>query len=234
MNILRKLPLLAALGIVATARLSAGVESFKIEPTVDPQYSASMQMEGVTEGTVIFAIEVSAEGKLTDHLVLGYTHPGLVSPCVDALTRWKFTPAKVDGVPVAVQAEITLNFKAEGVVISTPSVLEISNHLQRIFGYKLQAHPCSAAELDSAPTRVNTVMPAYAKEAAKQGVHGTVQVHFYIDQTGAVRMPAVDGASHPYLSNIAVDAVREWRFAPPTSRGKPVLVTAVQDFQFSK
>jgi hypothetical protein len=54
MNTLLKIPLLVALGMVATARLSAGVESFKIEPTVDPQYSASMQMDGVTEGSVVW------------------------------------------------------------------------------------------------------------------------------------------------------------------------------------
>lgn len=234
MNTLLHLPVLAALGIAATARLSAGIESFKIEPTVEPQYSASMQMDGVTEGTVVFAIEVSAEGKLTDCLVLGYTHAGLVAPCTDALKRWKFTPARVDGVSVPVQAEVRLNFRAEGVVISQPSMLEIDRHLQRIFGYRMAVRPCTAAELDSIPTRVTTVTPLYAKDAETQGVRGTVKVHFYIDETGAVRMPAVEGEAHPYLSNIAVDAVREWKFAPPTSRGKPVLVAAQQDFQFSK
>jgi hypothetical protein len=102
MNTLLKIPALLALGVVATARLSAGVEPFKIEVTVDPQYAASMQMDGVTEGSVIFGVEISAEGKLTDYLVLGYTHPGLVRPCADALKRWKITPARVNGTPVPV------------------------------------------------------------------------------------------------------------------------------------
>jgi TonB family protein len=153
---------------------------------------------------------------------------------VEALKQWKITPARVDGEAVSVQAEITLNFRAEGVVISRPSMLEIENHLQRMFGFRMLAHPCAPADLDTVPTRLNTVVPAYAKQAEKEGVRGTVQVHFYIDETGAVRMPAVDGSVHPYLSNIAVEAVREWKFSPPTSHGKPVLVAARQDFQFTR
>jgi len=58
-------------------------------------------------------------------------------------------------------------------------------------------------------------------------------VYFYIDEKGAVRMPAVDASANPYLSDIAVAAVREWRFEPPTSRGKPVLIAASQEFNFN-
>lgn len=233
MNTLIKIPVLVALGALAAARLSAGIESFKVEPTIDPQYSPSMQMDGVTEGSVIFVIEVNAEGKLTDHLVVGYTHPGLIGPCTDALTRWKFTPAKMDGVPITVQAELTVNFKAEGVVISQPALMMIENRLRELLGRRMQARPCSPAELDSVPAAVTTVPPHYAKEAEKDGVRGTVTVHFYIDETGAVRLPAVEGEAHPYLSDMAVNAVREWRFQPPTSHGKPVMVAARQDFKFS-
>jgi len=60
-----------------------------------------------------------------------------------------------------------------------------------------------------------------------------VEVRFYIDETGAVRMPAVDSDAHPYLAETAVTAVKEWRFAPPTHDGRPVLVAASQVFDFS-
>ena len=66
----------------------------------------------------------------------------------------------------------------------------------------------------------------------KQGVRGKVQVHFYIDENGAARMPAIDNSDHPYLSEIAVEAVRGWKFEAPTANGAPVLVEALQEFNF--
>lgn len=228
-----KLPALLVLGALTTARLCAGFESFKIIPTIKPPLSPVMQMEGVTEGKVLIAISVSAEGKLTDSLVLGYTHPALVRPCMEVLKDWTYIPGKLDGRPVAVQADVTIDYSAQGVVISRTTVEDLDQRAQRIFGYRLVSNRRSANELDAAPKPVSTVAPKYAREAEKDGVRGTVQVHFYIDETGAVRMPAVEGIAHPYLSELAVEAIREWRFAPPTSRGKPVLIAARQNFSFN-
>jgi outer membrane biosynthesis protein TonB len=59
-----------------------------------------------------------------------------------------------------------------------------------------------------------------------------VQVHFYIDEKGVVRMPAVQNGPHPYLMEMAVEAMKGWKFEPPTSRGRPVLVAAAQTFEF--
>ena len=61
---------------------------------------------------------------------------------------------------------------------------------------------------------------------------GRVQVHFFIDETGAVRMPSVEAPAHPYLAETAVNAVREWKFEPATRRGRPVLIAASQQFDF--
>ena len=69
-------------------------------------------------------------------------------------------------------------------------------------------------------------------EAEQKGVSGRVKVHFYIDEQGAVRMPAVPADAQPYLATVAIKALREWKFQPPTSRGRPVLVAAAQEFAF--
>lgn len=234
---MKTVPTLSALFVVvslAASPLFAAIESIKIVPTIKPQPSPAMLMDGVTEGTVIFAIEVSAEGKLTDWMVLGSTHPTLIRPCAEILQDAEIKPARLDGSPVAAQADVTVTYKAEGVVISGPAVLNLDQHMRRIFGYRLASKRRSSTELDTAPTPLSSVAPKYAKDAEKDGVRGKVQVHFYIDETGAVRMPAVEGEAHPYLSEMAIAAVREWRFAPPTSHGRPVMVAARQEFDFSK
>src|SRR4051812_12586414 len=104
-------------GAVAVTPLFAALESFKIEITEKPQLSPVMQMEGVTKGAVVVAIDISATGELTDYLVLGTTHRALVRPCIDALQKWRFTPARLDGQPVPVQVDLTIQYTAEGVVV---------------------------------------------------------------------------------------------------------------------
>jgi TonB family protein len=234
MTTFNKISVVAALGLLAISRASAAFESVQIDPTVVPQLSPVMLMQGITEGKVIFAISVSAEGTVSDSLVLGYTHPSLVAPCLDALKHWKITPARLDGKPVPVQTDISIGFTAEGVVVSRTTGLEGDGAIRRMIGEKFAYLRRSTRDLDASPALVASSAPQYAKDAESQGVRGTVRVHFYIDEKGAVRMPSVEGSAHPYLAEMAVAAVRSWQFAPPTSRGKPVLVAAQQDFNFSR
>lgn len=59
-----------------------------------------------------------------------------------------------------------------------------------------------------------------------------MRVYFYVDETERVRMPAVAPETYPCLSFIATEAIRGWKFEPPTRDGWPVLAAAVQDFDF--
>ena len=233
MNTPTQISALLLLCAVAVLPASAAVEPLKIQPTYTPQLSPVMLMEGVTDGQVVVAVDVSADGKLNDWLVLAYTHPALARDFVEALKEWKFVAPRVDGVPVPVQTEITINFSAEGAVVSR-TTMDVENYLGRVFGNKLSLSRWSATDLDAAPVVVTKVNPKYAAQAEQEGVRGKVTVHFYIDEKGAVRMPSVDGEAHPYLAQQAIAAVREWRFSPPIAKGKPVMVAARQDFEFSK
>lgn len=229
----KNIPALLLLSALLIHPLEAAVESYKIETNVLPQLSPVMLMQGVTEGKIVFAIDLDETGKLTDWLVLGYTHPGLVRNCVSALKTWKFHPAKIDGQPVPIQTELTINLTAEGAVISRPSDVPIDDYLRRIVGARMLPKPRSPRELDAVPALVTKTTPKYLKDAEKQGVHGNVKIHFYIDENGEVRMPSVEGEAHPYLAAEAIAAVREWRFTPPTAQGEPVTVAALQEFHFN-
>jgi TonB family protein len=63
-------------------------------------------------------------------------------------------------------------------------------------------------------------------------VHGTVIVDFFIDENGKLRMPAIQRADHDELASLAVAAMLQWKFEPPTRQGVPVLVRAKQVFHF--
>jgi TonB family protein len=233
MKTILRISALLVLGALAASRLCAALESVKIEPTFVPSFNPVLLGRGISEGTVALVIEVSAEGRLTDWLVLGYTDREMVGSCIDALKEWTITPARLDGQPVPAQVELTITITAEGVVISSSGQGNIDNTLRRFRGNPVKSQVSTGRMLDRIPARVTSVTPKYAAEAAKQGVRGKVNVHFYIDEKGTVRMPAVDADAQPYLSDIALTAVREWKFEPPTSRGNPVFVAASQEFVFS-
>jgi len=73
-----------------------------------------------------------------------------------------------------------------------------------------------------APTVLKHVNPVYPELARRNKVSGHVVMEVVIDHTGALKdlkviKPLPDG-----LSEAAVDAVRQWTFAPGTRDGKPV------------
>jgi len=233
MKILINLIAVCALAIAPQA--IAALDSIRVDTsTAQPQMPLPLLTHGVTEGRVVVVVDVNAEGKMTDHLIVGYTHEQLVKPIVEALKEWQYQPARRDGVPVPAQIELTVNLSATGVVVSMTSSDVVDAYLERIMGDRLKYRPSHPNEIDRVPVRTNTVAPKYAEQALKEGVRGKVQVHFYIDENGVARMPAIDRTDHPYLAEIAVAAVREWKFEPPTAKGHPVMVEASQEFDFGK
>ena len=93
---------------VATARdgVTAPVPIYKPEP----QYTPEAGHDGI-EGTLTFRIVVDSQGNVTD--VQETSKPlgeGLDQSAMDTVKMWKFTPAKRDGVPVAVRVLVAVRF----------------------------------------------------------------------------------------------------------------------------
>jgi TonB family protein len=63
------------------------------------------------QGTVILAIVVSPEGEATNIQVVRSLGKGLDEKAIEAVRAWKFRPGMKDGVPVAVTAQINVNFR---------------------------------------------------------------------------------------------------------------------------
>lgn len=229
-------PIFASLVLFAASALSApaAFEAARALPdNVMPQFPSVMTFEGITRGRAVIAVSISAEGRVQDTLPLAYSNIHFARVSVEALKDWRFAPARQDGQPVPVQMELKFDYVAEGAVITT----NITDHylydrFDMLSGKWMAYQPATAGELDGAPVRVSGESPKYATAALKDGVQGRVRVRFYIDERGVVRQPAVSAEVHPYLAEQAVAAVREWKFEPVTSRGKPVLVLAEQEFDF--
>ena len=206
-------------------------QSVKIVQTVDPVFPFPLTQQGLTRGEARVAVNTDAKGRLVEWLVVGYTRTEFANEAVDVIKKWAFVPARMRGEPVGTTIEIYFYFEARGVVVSTTTIDELERATLFETG-RYVYQPCSLRELDRIPTPLTTVAPVYPSELARKGVHGRVSVDFYIDETGVVRMPAVSPRDNIELTALSLEALRQWRFEPPTRNGKPVLVKASQVFSF--
>jgi TonB family protein len=75
------------------------------------------------------------------------------------------------------------------------------------------------------------VDPVYPLEAQAAHIKGTVRLHVVLGVDGTpMSLEVVSG--HPVLANSAVEAVRQWQYAPTTLNGAPVEVDTLIDVEF--
>ncbi len=213
----------------AVVDVSADRKPLTIHQTEAPAYPLRLRELNVQEGTVRAVIEVDDTGVLSDYLIVAYSHRLFAESAEYALKRWRFEPAVLRGQPVTAQVEVNFYFEERGMGIVT---VDMDTHLRARFTRDENYRPCTVRELDRIPSLVVAPQPQYSSAMAARGAAGSATVEFYIDEKGAVRMPAVLAIDQPELAAAAVGALKQWRFEPPTRQGKPVLVKARQVFNF--
>jgi periplasmic protein TonB len=77
---------------------------------VEPQYSEEA-ISAKFQGTVLLYVEVDEQGLPRNIRVIRPLGLGLDEKAIEAVEKWKFSPGKKDGKPVAVQAQIEVNFR---------------------------------------------------------------------------------------------------------------------------
>ena len=190
---------------------------------------------GITSGTAIVAVQIDDDGTLTDSLVVQYDHPFFGERAADAVKRWRYEPAILNGQRRGAIAELTFEFRSEGIVLVELSAsVFVEQRRYQLGPDSFRYSACSMRDLDRIPTPRKIVKPDYPPELAPRKAT-TISIEFYIDEQGRVRLPAVSVATsraHDALATLALNAVSQWEFEPPVSRGRPVLVQARQDFNF--
>lgn len=226
---------LSALPVAAQITPSPGVTPLRVRTQSDPVYPFEMVQLGVREGKAVVAISVDATGRIEDCLAIAYTQPEFAHAAVTALRRWTFEPARYRGEPVAAMTEVTVNFEVQGtVVVSMSSAESLAAWMAGMQPENGASRPRLLRELDRIPTPIAAAAPHYPADLAQKGRSGKVTVQFYIDENGAARMPSVSNAADLDLGALAVSAVQQWRFEPPTCEGRAVLVRAEQVFDFKQ
>jgi TonB family protein len=225
--------LVAMTSLTAQPLRQAKLEPLRVRYQELPIFPQELLRLGEREGHVRLALSVDTTGKMDDYLVVAHTHPAFARATVAALKKWTFEPAMMAGTPVPSSTEITVNFETQGtVVVSLTGMEAAATQIYSLLKDGYRYRPYALRELDRIPTPIVATTPVYPQEMARLGYVGNVTVGFYIDETGTVRMPAIDAQEDSPLASLAIAALRTWKFEPPTCKGVPVLVKASQLFHF--
>jgi TonB family protein len=91
-------------------RVGGGVSSPKVIKEVEPEFSEEARKAKYT-GTVLVRVVIGPDGNVRSASVLSPVGMGLDEKAVEAAKQWKFDPARKDGRPVSVYAQIEVNFQ---------------------------------------------------------------------------------------------------------------------------
>jgi TonB family protein len=202
----------------------------KIHRNYWPLYPTRLLHQGVIRGEASVMVEVGTNGAVTDQLLVSYTHPDFGAEAMHAVSRWTFDPGRNQGEPVVSVLRINFEFTVQGVVVYDRffDAIKTEDYLANKYAY----FPHGPETLDAKPAIVTSSPPVYPKSWIDLGHKGHVTLRFFIDETGRPRIPIVVGQSDTFLSSAAAAAIKDWRFQPPRSAGKPVLAYVEQVFVF--
>lgn len=93
-------------------RVSSGVAAGNLINRVNPTYPTMAKTARIS-GSVILQATISKSGVIENvHAVSG--HPMLVPAAIDAVRQWRYRPYLLNGEPVEVETQITVNFTLGG------------------------------------------------------------------------------------------------------------------------
>src|ERR1700691_459665 len=93
-------------------RVSQGVSQGLLIRKIQPNYPPLARQERI-QGSVLLQAEISKDGSIENlHLISG--HPMLAPAAIEAVKQWKYKPYILNGEPVEVETQITVNFTLSG------------------------------------------------------------------------------------------------------------------------
>jgi protein TonB len=186
-------------------RVGGTVKAPKQITRVSPEYPVEA-LTARQQGVVILEATIGPNGKISDVKVLR-SIPALDAAAVGAVRQWEYEPTIIDEVAVPVITSVAVEFK-----LTAPAPVRVGGTIK-------------------APAQTKRVNPPYPPEAQAAGVQGVVIMEATIGVDGKVTDVRVL-RSIALLDQAALDAVRQWEYAPTVVNGVtvPVVMTVTVNF----
>lgn len=219
------------------------IDTSSVNLTIDvqrrPIFPVALQQQGYTEGKVIIAFEIDHTGELRDWLPIESSHPAFVQSIARVIDSWDFSPPLINGESQSIVSRLTIDYRSTGNVLSFDLASGLSSvRFNELIGWsEHHSRLAKVRELDTPPRPIKQVAPTVPTDVIARYGGTTAIFSFYVDETGAVRIPSlrqINGDAEPGMLLAAQEALEQWRFEPPTSRSKPVSIRLSQSFVFAK
>ena len=144
------------------------IEAISFNETQQADHPLALLRKGVFEGWAKVSIAVDEEGKLLDALITGYSHPEFGQATLDAIQKWEFTPAHVDGEPVSSVTQLNFNFNRDsnGATVLPATLMEFISRRSSIVQPE-ENKLIRLDKLDGIPVPLHIISPAYSAENAR-------------------------------------------------------------------
>jgi TonB family protein len=174
-----------------------------------PTYPRNMRLAGLA-GKVLVEFVIDTHGTVHNPVVVRSNNPWFERPAIEAILKWKFKPAEMDGVPVNIRALQQLEFD--------PEQLGSKDGLWYVPRLKNPKELPEELRWVIAPEPVNTAFPIYPLAALQAGQSGWSEVKFIIGPAGRITASQLLGASHPEMGHAALAMIDTWEFTPPKKK----------------
>ena len=164
-------------------------------------------------GMSTWLLVIRADGTPTDAHVVQALGTPFDQAAVDAINRSKFEPGKLTGKPVDVRVGVIVPFRY-GKYPSTPFIAVIERDLDPT------ANGWNSA--NSQPAATHTVSASFSSDAIKARYQGIALISTLVGTDG---LPGAMHVTRPIgmgLDQVAIDAVKRYRFRPAMRDGTPV------------
>jgi TonB family protein len=227
---------LAAAQIVPQrVRVADTIISQQVITKVAPVYPPLARQARI-QGQVILRVHISKSGDI-ENLQLVSGHPMLAPAAIEAVKQWKYRPYLLNGEPVKVETNVTVNFTLADKPATEQGAGDIpggipGDHASGVVGV-VSSTPGNATRVRvsagvSQGLVLTKVQPQYPQDARDQHIQGVVVLKVIVDKEGNVsNIQLISG--HPHLAPAALEAVKQWKYRPYLLNGNPVEVdTQVQ------
>lgn len=207
----------------------------KLVRQVLPKYPKDA-LRAKIEGQVVLSEIIADNGSIKSVEVV--SGPSLLANAATAaIHQWQYEAAAVTDASPEVRATITMNFVRRGKkIIVSEGPQEFNNPPPYPANVPITdnvAEPVYSVRGDVTPPHlIHSSDPVYPDKARRAQIQGTVLLELIVTSAGKPSGIQVKQSLDPDLDQSAIDAVRQWEFAPATKDGKPVAVQLVVQVDF--
>lgn len=175
---------------------------------------------GLVQGAALITFVVEKDGSTSDVTIRRASHFAFGLAAREAVQKWKFAPARKDGVPVRTRMMVPILFRIENENASSPE------DAGKGVTVKEKGDPSKlpeAIQFDIPPKVWRLEQPKYPYALLAKSVKGTAQVAIVIGPDGKVAASKVVQADSPEFGYALQAAVEQNRYEPAIKNGDPTL-----------